>query len=177
MSSKVKKVEPAPIEKLNAWKVAQQQLRNVAELIQLDEDIFSILSTPRVCMTVSVPIRHDDGRIRVYIGHRVQHSVARGPGKGGIPGRRAPVTFVAIEPIDGYRPMVLAPVAPGRPVSIRWAPPKWSPSLCQIDRTMENLSATLACFGKSSLISMPATFVRMGRHIPRYSAGALGFMS
>jgi glutamate dehydrogenase (NAD(P)+) len=35
-------------------------------------------------MTVSVPIRHDDGRIRVYTGHRVQHSVARGPGKGGI---------------------------------------------------------------------------------------------
>ncbi|HVE41374.1 MAG TPA: Glu/Leu/Phe/Val dehydrogenase [Planctomycetota bacterium] len=84
MSSKVKKVEPAPAEKPNAWKVAQQQLRNVAQLIQLDEDIFGILSTPRVCMTVSVPIRHDDGRIRVYTGHRVQHSVARGPGKGGI---------------------------------------------------------------------------------------------
>jgi len=84
MSSKVKKTEPAPAEKLNAWKVAQQQLRNVAELIKLDEDIFGILSTPRVAMTVSVPIRHDDGRIRVYTGHRVQHSVARGPGKGGI---------------------------------------------------------------------------------------------
>jgi glutamate dehydrogenase (NAD(P)+) len=80
----VKKLDPAPAEKLNAWKVAQQQLRNVAELIQLDEDLFGILSTPRVCMTVSVPIRHDDGRIRVYTGHRVQHSTSRGPGKGGI---------------------------------------------------------------------------------------------
>ena len=84
MSSKVKRAEPAPADKPNAWKVAQQQLRNVAELLKLDEDIFGILSTPRVCMTVSVPIRHDDGRIRVYTGHRVQHSVARGPGKGGI---------------------------------------------------------------------------------------------
>src|ERR1043165_2126804 len=84
MSSKVKKAEPAPAEPLNAWKVAQQQLRNVAELIQLDEDIFGILSTPRVCMTVAVPIRHDDGRIRVHTRYRVQHSVARGPGKGGI---------------------------------------------------------------------------------------------
>jgi glutamate dehydrogenase (NAD(P)+) len=84
MSSKVKRGEPAPVLKPNAWKVAQQQLRNVAELLKLDEDIFEILSTPRVCMTVSVPIRHDDGRIRVYTGHRVQHSVARGPGKGGI---------------------------------------------------------------------------------------------
>jgi glutamate dehydrogenase/leucine dehydrogenase len=83
MSSKVKKAfEPA--EKLDAWKVAQQQLRNVAELIGLDEDMFGILSTPRLCMTVSVPIRHDDGRIRVYTGHRVQHSTSRGPGKGGI---------------------------------------------------------------------------------------------
>ena len=84
MASKVKKIDPAPVEKLNAWKVAQQQLRNVAELIDLDEDIFGILSTPRICMTVAVPIRHDDGRIRVYTGHRVQHSTARGPGKGGI---------------------------------------------------------------------------------------------
>jgi glutamate dehydrogenase (NAD(P)+) len=84
MSSKVKKAELAPLEKPNAWRVAQQQLRNVAEILKLDEDIFGILSTPRVAMTVSVPIRHDDGRIRVYTGHRVQHSVARGPGKGGI---------------------------------------------------------------------------------------------
>src|SRR3982750_816596 len=83
MSSRVKKVDPATAAP-NAWKVAQQQLRNVAELIRLDEDMYGILSTPRVCMTVSVPIRHDDGRIRVYTGHRVQHSVARGPGKGGI---------------------------------------------------------------------------------------------
>jgi glutamate dehydrogenase/leucine dehydrogenase len=83
MSSKVKKAEPEP-EKLNAWKVAQQQLRNVAELIGLDESIFGILSTPRLCMTVSVPIRNDAGEIHVYTGHRVQHSTARGPGKGGI---------------------------------------------------------------------------------------------
>jgi glutamate dehydrogenase (NAD(P)+) len=84
MSGRMKNTESHPIEKLNAWSVAQQQLRNAAELIKLDENIFGILSTPRVCMTVAVPIRHDDGRIRVYTGHRVQHSTARGPGKGGI---------------------------------------------------------------------------------------------
>ncbi len=70
--------------KQNAWDVAQEQLRNVAELIGLDEDHYRILSTPRVCLTVAVPIRHDDGRVRVYTGHRVQHSTSRGPGKGGI---------------------------------------------------------------------------------------------
>jgi len=84
MASKVKKLEAEPVPKLNAWKVAQQQLRNVAELIGLDEDIFGILSTPRLCLIVSVPIRQDNGRIRVYTGYRVQHSTARGPGKGGI---------------------------------------------------------------------------------------------
>ena len=68
----------------SAWDVAQEQLRNVAELIQLDEDTYRILASPRLCLTVSVPVRHDDGRIRVYTGHRVQHSIARGPGKGGI---------------------------------------------------------------------------------------------
>ena len=76
---------PAPAgEKLNAWKVAQQQLRNVADLLKLDDSMYQILATPKLCMTVAVPVRHDDGRIRVYTGHRVQHSTARGPGKGGI---------------------------------------------------------------------------------------------
>src|SRR5579862_2342710 len=75
---------PASAGPLDAWAVAQQQLRNVAELIGLEEDYYHILSTPRLCLTVSVPIRHDDGAIRVYTGHRVQHSTARGPGKGGI---------------------------------------------------------------------------------------------
>jgi len=84
MASKIKKTAPPPIVKLDAWKVAQQQLRNVAELIGLDESLYGILSTPRLCVTVSVPIRHDDGQIRVYTGYRVQHSTSRGPGKGGI---------------------------------------------------------------------------------------------
>jgi len=77
--------DPAPAaERLNAWDVAQQQLRNVAELIHLDEGTYRLLATPKLCMTVAAPVRHDDGKIRVYTGHRVQHSTTRGPGKGGI---------------------------------------------------------------------------------------------
>ena len=72
------------VEKLNAWAVAQQQLRNVAELIQLDEGMRQQLATPKLCLTVAVPVKHDDGNVRVYTGYRVQHSTARGPGKGGI---------------------------------------------------------------------------------------------
>jgi len=81
------KNRPAPppaLEKPNAWHVAQQQLRNVANLLQLDSGTLQQLATPKVCMTVAVPVRHDDGKIRVYTGHRVQHSTARGPAKGGI---------------------------------------------------------------------------------------------
>jgi glutamate dehydrogenase (NAD(P)+) len=83
--SRSRKPDPEPrADTLNAWSVALQQLRNVAELIHLEEDFYRILSTPRLCLTVSVPIRHDNGEIHVYTGYRVQHSTARGPGKGGI---------------------------------------------------------------------------------------------
>src|SRR5580692_6107917 len=42
---------------------------------------------------------------------------------------------------------------------------------------MENLSVTLACLGNNSVMSKPGTFVRVGFQMPRYSAGASGFMS
>ncbi len=75
----------APAEaRYNPWEIALQQLRNVAELIKLEDGMYQWLSTPRKCLTVAVPVRHDDGQIRVYVGHRVQHSTSRGPGKGGI---------------------------------------------------------------------------------------------
>jgi glutamate dehydrogenase (NAD(P)+) len=81
---KNRKDSSPPAERPNAWEVAQLQLRNVAELLQLDEGTLQQLGTPKVCMTVAIPVRHDDGKIRVYTGHRVQHSTARGPAKGGI---------------------------------------------------------------------------------------------
>ncbi len=84
VKEKERKKPAAPPEKPNAWEVAQQQLRNVAELIDLDPNIYAQVAVPKVCLTVAVPIKHDDGSIRVYTGHRVQHSTARGPGKGGI---------------------------------------------------------------------------------------------
>jgi glutamate dehydrogenase (NAD(P)+) len=78
------KIPKPPVPAPNAWDVAQKQLANAAEILGLDGGLRQTLATPRLCMTVSVPIRHDDGRVGVYIGHRVQHSTARGPGKGGI---------------------------------------------------------------------------------------------
>jgi glutamate dehydrogenase/leucine dehydrogenase len=43
-----------------------------------------VLRTPKRVLTVSIPVRMDDGRVKVFIGHRVQHNDARGPYKGGI---------------------------------------------------------------------------------------------
>ncbi len=95
----------------------------------------------------------------------------------GTPARREPIAAVAIAPTKGDFPGVSAPLAPPRPVSIRCPPAKWSPLLWYSDRTIENRSARCACRGNSSVNSNPGTFVRMGFQIPRYSAGASGFMS
>ncbi|MBI3097084.1 MAG: Glu/Leu/Phe/Val dehydrogenase, partial [Planctomycetes bacterium] len=64
--------------------MASAQLRRVADIMRLDEGDFEVLSHPRRCLIVSVPLRQDDGTVRVYNGYRVQHSLHRGPGKGGI---------------------------------------------------------------------------------------------
>jgi glutamate dehydrogenase (NAD(P)+) len=83
--AKASPASPAPAApKLDAWAVAQKQLMNVAEILRLDDGLLQTLATPRLALTVSVPVKHDDGKVRVYTGHRVQHSTARGPGKGGI---------------------------------------------------------------------------------------------
>jgi glutamate dehydrogenase/leucine dehydrogenase len=50
----------------------------------LDANLAEILKHPKRQLTVSIPIRMDDGRVRVFEGYRVQHNVARGPAKGGI---------------------------------------------------------------------------------------------
>ncbi len=50
----------------------------------LDGTWRKVLTTPKRVLTVSCPIRHDDGTIQVYTGYRAQHNGARGPFKGGI---------------------------------------------------------------------------------------------
>src|SRR5207253_111719 len=87
-------------------------------------------------------------------------------------GRRRGVEFPA------HRCPLLAPLTPmSLAVSMRWPPAKWSPVLWCSERTTENLSVTRACRGNSSLMSKPGTRVRIGRQMPRYSAGASGFRS
>ena len=68
----------------NVWHMAQRQLDEVAQLIGLNESIHGYLRQPKRVLEVSVPVRMDDGSFRMFTGYRVQHNLARGPGKGGI---------------------------------------------------------------------------------------------
>jgi glutamate dehydrogenase (NAD(P)+) len=64
--------------------VAQQQLDNVAAKIALEPSIHARLRQPRRALEVSIPVTMDDGSVRIYTGYRVQHSLDRGPAKGGL---------------------------------------------------------------------------------------------
>jgi len=68
----------------NPWQMTLSQLDEVAKEINLDENIHQILRYPKRCLTVSIPIQMDNGKIKVFTGFRVQHNVTRGPAKGGI---------------------------------------------------------------------------------------------
>ena len=73
-----------PNENTNAWHTALTQLDHVAETIHLDPAIHAVLRKPRRILSVSVPVVMDDGHTEVFDGFRVQHSLTRGPAKGGI---------------------------------------------------------------------------------------------
>jgi glutamate dehydrogenase (NAD(P)+) len=60
------------------------QVERAAHHLRLDPGLLKILQEPKRILTVSVPLRRDDGTLEVYRGYRVQHNLARGPAKGGI---------------------------------------------------------------------------------------------
>ena len=61
-----------------------RQFDIAAEKLQLEPGLREILRRPRRALILSLPVKMDDGTIRVFEGFRVQHSNARGPCKGGI---------------------------------------------------------------------------------------------
>jgi len=64
--------------------IAQEQLRNVASVFDIDDDMVAVLGECKKAAEVSIPTTMDDGSVRVFTGWRVTHNVARGPSKGGI---------------------------------------------------------------------------------------------
>jgi glutamate dehydrogenase (NAD(P)+) len=71
-------------EELNPWKVAQKQLDTAAEKLGLDPGTHAALREPMRELHVTLPVRMDDGDVRVFKGFRVQYNDSRGPTKGGI---------------------------------------------------------------------------------------------
>jgi len=73
-----------PTETLNPFAIARHYFEQAADRLEIDAGMRAILATPKRCLTVSIPVRMDNGTYKVFIGHRVAHSMARGPAKGGI---------------------------------------------------------------------------------------------
>ncbi len=68
----------------SALDTARAQLRRAVEQLNLTENDWQTLSTPRLILEVAVPLRRDNGNIEMYKGFRVQYSTTRGPSKGGV---------------------------------------------------------------------------------------------
>ena len=75
---------PSSEKETNPWVSAEARFDEAAELLGLDEGLRKILRTAALELKVSVPVLLDDGRYEVFTGYRVQHSIVRGPAKGGI---------------------------------------------------------------------------------------------
>jgi glutamate dehydrogenase (NAD(P)+) len=68
----------------NPWLAAEARFDEAATRLNLDDGLRKVLRTSAKEITVHIPVQLDDGRLEVFTGYRVQHSIARGPGKGGI---------------------------------------------------------------------------------------------
>ncbi len=84
----------------NAFEMAQAQFDHVADQLGLDEQVREILRWPAREFIIRIPVRMDDGKIKVFQGFRVQHNDARGPNKGGI-------RFHPAETVDTVRALAM----------------------------------------------------------------------
>ncbi|MBN1576532.1 MAG: Glu/Leu/Phe/Val dehydrogenase [Chitinispirillaceae bacterium] len=80
----------------NPYQVAQSQFDKVAAILELDDGVKELLRQPMREYHFTIPVRMDDGKIKIFKGFRVQHNDARGPAKGGI-------RFHPMETIDTVR--------------------------------------------------------------------------
>src|SRR3954467_13649253 len=69
---------------LNPWEAQAARFDFAAQKLKLDDGLWKILRYPTREIIVHLPVAMDDGSLEVFTGFRVQHSIARGPGKGGV---------------------------------------------------------------------------------------------
>ena len=75
---------PQGVDSANPFEEMMSRFDVAAQKLGLDPGLYKVLREPVRETKVSIPIAMDDGRIEVFIGYRVLHNIARGPGKGGI---------------------------------------------------------------------------------------------
>ena len=68
----------------NPWESQSARFDLAAQKLNLDEGIWKVLRYPSREVIVHIPVMLDNGKLEVFTGFRVQHSIARGPSKGGI---------------------------------------------------------------------------------------------
>ena len=68
----------------NLFTEALSRLDKAAAYVNIDPEAVEKLKHTEACLEVSIPIRMDDGRLRIFTGYRVHHNDIRGPAKGGI---------------------------------------------------------------------------------------------
>ncbi|RXH55584.1 Glu/Leu/Phe/Val family dehydrogenase [Granulicella sibirica] len=71
-------------EETNPWQAQAARFDLAARKLSLDPGVWKVLRYPSRELIVHIPVAMDDGSIEVFTGYRVQHSIARGPAKGGI---------------------------------------------------------------------------------------------
>ena len=81
---------------VNAFQMAQQQFDQVADMLKLDKSVREFLRWPMREFHFKIPVRMDNGEVRMFQGYRVQHNDARGPNKGGL-------RFHPAETVDSVR--------------------------------------------------------------------------
>jgi len=68
----------------NPWLAQEARFDFAAHKLKLDDGMWKVLRQPTRELIVHIPVGMDDGRIEVFTGYRVQHSISRGPCKGGV---------------------------------------------------------------------------------------------
>ena len=71
-------------QEINPWEAQAARFDIAAKKLGMDEGLIKVLRYPNRELIVHIPVSMDDGRLEVFTGFRVQHSIARGPAKGGV---------------------------------------------------------------------------------------------
>jgi len=69
---------------VSTFENVMKQFDQAAEKLHIDQGLLEFIKYPRRSTTVKLPVKMDDGTFKMFTGYRVQHSIVRGPGKGGI---------------------------------------------------------------------------------------------